>query len=213
MPQLAKSLQGAASLGVKVMVVHAETPPKGVKDKAARLNWETAIETSLLGLSPYLLAYGVDLAIENCGDRAELEMLVEAVQSLGIPGIGFNLDTGHAALHGMTLEADGAFHLPNAQGHSVFSLINQDTRPFQHHSLETFGTPGITLLLDVPRVENPAMQFDLMVCVAHDLAKELQVNLVDDHRVALSDNGIARIRAQITDVDRAFAFAALHDGE
>ena len=29
-------------------------------------------------------------------------MLVEAVQSLGIPGIGFNLDTGHAALHGMT---------------------------------------------------------------------------------------------------------------
>ena len=106
-----------------------------------------------------------------------------------------------AALHGMTLEADGAFHLPNAQGHSVFSLINQDTRPFQHHSLETFGTPGITLLLDVPRVENPAMQFDLMVCVAHDLAKELQVNLVDDHRVALSDNGIARIRAQITDVE------------
>jgi sugar phosphate isomerase/epimerase len=29
-------------------------------------------------------------------------MLVEAVQSLGLPGVGFNIDTGHAVLHGMT---------------------------------------------------------------------------------------------------------------
>ncbi len=106
-----------------------------------------------------------------------------------------------AALHGMTLEADGAFHALDAQGHSAFSLINQDSRPFQHHTLETFGTPGLTLLLDVPRVENPAAQFDQMVRVAHELAGELQVNLVDDHRVVLSDNGLARIRAQIAGVE------------
>ena len=106
-----------------------------------------------------------------------------------------------AALHGMTLEADGAFHSLDAHGHSAFNLINQDSQPFQHHTLETFGTAGITLLLDVPRVENPAMQFDRMVRVAHDLARELQVHLVDDHRVVLSDKGLARIRAQISDVE------------
>jgi FtsZ-interacting cell division protein ZipA len=106
-----------------------------------------------------------------------------------------------AALHGMTLEADGAFHALDAQGHSAFSLINQDSRPFQHHTLETFGTPGLTLLLDVPRVEDPAVQFDQMVRIAHELAGELQVNLVDDHRVVLSDNGLARIRAQIAAVE------------
>ena len=106
-----------------------------------------------------------------------------------------------AALHGMTLEADGAFHALDAQGHSAFSLINQDNRPFQHHTLETFGTPGLTLLLDVPRVEDPAVQFDQMVRIAHELAGELQVNLVDDHRVVLSDNGLARIREQIAAVD------------
>ena len=106
-----------------------------------------------------------------------------------------------AALHGMTLEADGAFHALDAQGHSAFSLINQDSRPFQHHTLETFGTPGLTLLLDVPRVEDPAVQFDQMVRIAHELAGELQVNLVDDHRVVLSDNGLARIRAQIAEVE------------
>ena len=106
-----------------------------------------------------------------------------------------------AALHGMTLEADGAFHLLDAQGHSVFSLTNQDSKPFQHHTLETSGTSGLTLLLDVPRVENPAVQFDAMVRIAHELARELQANLVDDHRVVLSDNGLARIRAQIAEVE------------
>ena len=106
-----------------------------------------------------------------------------------------------AALHGMKLEADGAFHLLNAQGHSLFSLINQDNKPFQHHTLETSGAAGITLLLDVPRVENPAAQFDQMVRVAHGMSKELQANMVDDHRVVLSDTGLARIREQIAAVE------------
>jgi FtsZ-interacting cell division protein ZipA len=106
-----------------------------------------------------------------------------------------------AGSHGMTLESDGAFHLLNAQGHSLFSLTNQDNQPFQHHTLGTFGTHGITLLLDVPRVENPVLNFDQMVTAAHELAGELQVNVVDDHRVVLSDTGLARIRAQIAEVE------------
>lgn len=105
-----------------------------------------------------------------------------------------------SALHGLKLEADGAFHFPDAQGHSRFSLINQNTRPFQHHTLETFSTPGITLLLDVPRVEHPAAQFDRMVAVAHEMAAQLQVNMVDDHRVMLSDAGLMRIHEQIEGV-------------
>lgn len=106
-----------------------------------------------------------------------------------------------AALQGMTLESDGAFHLLNAHGHSLFSLINQDSKPFQHHTLETFSTAGITLLLDVPRVDNPGNQFDQMMHVARELARELQVNVVDDHRAALSDNGLALIRARIAGVE------------
>lgn len=105
-----------------------------------------------------------------------------------------------AALHGMTLESDGAFHLLDTNGHSLFTLINKDTKPFQHHTLENFSTTGITLLLDVPRVEDPAKQFDSMVHVAHELAKELQLNLVDDHLVVLSETGLARIHAQIAEI-------------
>jgi hypothetical protein len=106
-----------------------------------------------------------------------------------------------AGQQGMTLESDGAFHLLDAQGHSLINLINQDTQPFQHHTLGTFTTPAITLLLDVPRVENPALQFDQMMRVAHELARELQVNVVDDHHVVLSDGSLARIRAQIAEVE------------
>ncbi|MDD2916185.1 MAG: cell division protein ZipA C-terminal FtsZ-binding domain-containing protein [Gallionella sp.] len=106
-----------------------------------------------------------------------------------------------AALLGMTLESDGAFHLLNAQGHSLFTLSNQDTKPFQNHTLETSGSAGVTLLLDVPRTLNPAAQFDLMVRAARDFAGELQVNLVDDHRVVLSDNGLALIRTRIAAIE------------
>jgi FtsZ-interacting cell division protein ZipA len=102
---------------------------------------------------------------------------------------------------GMTLEADGAFHLLDAHGQSMFSLINQNSVPFQRHTLETFSTAGITLLLDVPRVENPGNQFDQMIHAARELAKELQSSVVDDHRVLLNDSSLARIRAKITEVE------------
>lgn len=109
--------------------------------------------------------------------------------------------TQAAALQNMRLESDGAFHLLNAQGLSLFSLINQDTKPFQHHTLATASSAGITLLLDVPRVEDPTRQFDLMTRVAHELEQELQLNLVDDHRVVLSPSGLDMIRAQIAEVE------------
>jgi FtsZ-interacting cell division protein ZipA len=106
-----------------------------------------------------------------------------------------------AALQDMTLESDGAFHFLDAQGHSQFSLINRDSKPFQHHMLETFSTAGVTLLLDVPRVEDPGKQFDRMMRVARDLAKDLRVHVVDDHRVELTDNGLALIHARIAAVE------------
>jgi FtsZ-interacting cell division protein ZipA len=106
-----------------------------------------------------------------------------------------------AGMHGMTLEADGAFHLLDVHGNSLFSLINQDTVPFQHHTLDTFATGGITLLLDVPRVEDPTLRFDQMMLVANDLARGLQLSVVDDHRVPLGDKGLALSRAQIAGVE------------
>jgi FtsZ-interacting cell division protein ZipA len=107
-----------------------------------------------------------------------------------------------AIMQEMSLQADGAFHRFNGHGLSLFSLINQDTKPFQHHTLATSSSAGITLLLDVPRVADPAVQFDLMTQVAYGLAQELQLNVVDDHRVVLSASGLERIHAQIASVEK-----------
>lgn len=106
-----------------------------------------------------------------------------------------------AVLHGMRLESDGAFHLFDSRGHGLMTLINQDSKPFQHHTLEQSVTAGITLLLDVPRVEDPADNFDLLVKTAYQLAGELQLSLVDDNKLPLTDAGLARIRAQLVEVE------------
>jgi hypothetical protein len=106
-----------------------------------------------------------------------------------------------AALLDMKLESDGTFHLHDAAGRSVMTLVNQDARPFQSHTLAHFSTPGVTLLLDVPRVEHPAEVFDHLVHVGQSFARTLSANLVDDHRVPLSDAALARTRTQIVEVE------------
>ncbi len=106
-----------------------------------------------------------------------------------------------ASLQGMTLESDGALHAFNAAGQSLFHLINQDSAPFQHHTLAQASSSGLTLLLDVPRVANPVQQFAAMCEVAQHLARELQLSLVDDQGVVLSSSGLESIRAQIAAVE------------
>lgn len=109
---------------------------------------------------------------------------------------GVEIAQAAAALN-LSLEADGAFHLLNIQGHSLFSLINQQNELFQHHNLQNLRTSGVTLLLDVPRASDPLGQFDLMVSIALQLADALNLNLVDDYLKSLDEAGLAAIRAEI----------------
>lgn len=107
-----------------------------------------------------------------------------------------------AALHGMVLQADGAFHLLDAYGHTLFTLCNQDNAPFQHHTLEQMWITSLTLLLDVPRVEHPTQRFDEMAVFARNLAMDLHAAVVDDHQVALGEPGIAQIHDQVAAIEQ-----------
>ncbi|MDD4963685.1 MAG: cell division protein ZipA C-terminal FtsZ-binding domain-containing protein [Gallionella sp.] len=106
-----------------------------------------------------------------------------------------------AAAENMSLEADGAFHLLNIQGQSLFSLINQHNELFQHHTLQDLKTAGVTLLLDAPRASDPLGQFDLMLNLALALSNQLDVSLVDDYRMPLDEAGLDAIRAQLALVE------------
>jgi len=106
-----------------------------------------------------------------------------------------------AALHGFSLQADGAFHLLDASGHTRFSLANFDNNPFQHHTLNQMRINGLTSLLDVPRVEQPALCFDEMALLTRQVAMDLHAAVVDDRRVALGESSIAKIREQVAAIE------------
>ncbi len=106
-----------------------------------------------------------------------------------------------AAQHGMTLQADGAFHLTDENGQTVFSLGNYDNAPFQHHTLGQMWVNGLTLLLDVPRVERPVQRFDEMAVLARQLAMDLRAAVVDDLRMALGEPGFVQIRDHIAAIE------------
>lgn len=98
---------------------------------------------------------------------------------------------------GMSLQADGTFHLLNEQGATLFSFSASDGTHFQHHTLNQSRVDSLTLLLDIPRVSEPVHCFDAMVALAQELAITLRTTMVDDQRVALNEGAIAQIRAQV----------------
>ncbi|MFH0935044.1 MAG: cell division protein ZipA C-terminal FtsZ-binding domain-containing protein [Pseudomonadota bacterium] len=104
---------------------------------------------------------------------------------------------GAAQRLGMSLQADGTFHLLDESNGSIFILSASDGTSFQHHTLNQSRTDSLTLLLDIPRVNEPVRRFDEMVAVAAEIAGALRLTLVDDQRVALSEGAIAQIRAQV----------------
>lgn len=131
---------------------------------------------------------------------------VDQMIGLNILPAGENLLQGRdiaevAAHHGMTLQADGAFHLLDAQGRTLFSLSNFDNTPFQHHTLDQMPVIGLSLQLDVPRVEQPTRRFDEMAQLARAIGNDLRASVVDDNRMTLSDAAIAMIRAQVAAIE------------
>ncbi len=155
----------------------------------------------------------VDVALPDVTHAAvraqELDKFCAAVdQMIGLnilPG-GERLLSGSevarvAGQQGLSLQADGSFHLFDDHGHTLFSLGDCDNTPFQHHTLEQMRVGGLTLLLDVPRVEQPTQRFDQMAVLARQLAMDLHAAMVDDHRVALGEKGIALIREQVATVE------------
>ena len=144
---------------------------------------------------------------------AEVDQMI-GINLLPNGGITLGANEVAQATHtlGMGLQADGAFHLLDAHGYTLFSLCNVDSTPFQHHTFNHMRVKGLTLLLDVPRVEQPVLRFDDMVALARRLAQELGAAVVDDHRVILSDASLAQIREQIVAIECRMLAAGIQPG-
>lgn len=129
-----------------------------------------------------------------CSD-VDIQIAVNLVAT-GVPFAGTKL-RGLAEAVGMVLGSDGAYHLRDDSGQTLFTLGNLDPVPFSPEQLRQLQSPGLTLTLDIPRTLNPAHTFDRMISFAQHLSDKLDGRLVDDNRVPLSDRAISLIRSQI----------------
>ncbi len=119
------------------------------------------------------------------------------------------LKTGPAAIQGTRLrgvaEAAG-FRLTDAgrfdwvqeeNGTVLYSMQNFRAEPFNADNLRMSATPGVVMLLDVPRVTEPVRVFDQMKLAAKRMTLTLDATLVDDNRRVLDDGALAAIRQQV----------------
>lgn len=102
-----------------------------------------------------------------------------------------------AETHGMVLGRDGGFHLRNAQGHTVWRLVNRDPRPFAQSGLGQMTVDGVTFLLDVPLVDAAADRLSPMFDAAATLARELGARVLDDNGAPLGPQQLGRIAREL----------------
>ena len=103
LPKLRDGIDNAARLAAEVMVVHAAGNKLDMAQAENRRARADALNTTIAPLAEYASSKGIVIAIENCGPLTDLEFLVEVVGALNLPNVGFNIDTGHAVLHGLDI--------------------------------------------------------------------------------------------------------------
>jgi FtsZ-interacting cell division protein ZipA len=120
---------------------------------------------------------------------------------------------GVAEAAGFRLTAGGNFeYLQEETGAVLCTLQNYKQEPFTVESLRVLSTPGVVLIIDVPRVADPVRVFDQMRLTAKRLAQTLEGVLVDDNRRPLDDASLAAIRTQVQATAAALREANIDPG-
>lgn len=104
---------------------------------------------------------------------------------------------GIAEASGMQLHEDGAFHYTTESGDTLFTLVNDDHRPFTPALLRTAFISGVSFQMDVPRVRNCPEAFNQMVLLARKMESSLAGLLIDDNRQPLNTEAMDTIREQL----------------
>ena len=103
-----------------------------------------------------------------------------------------------AEASGFTLARDGTYQYCDERGTVLYSLSNQESAPFSVDAIKQLTTHGLTLLFDVPRIPNGLRAFDQMILFARQLTDSLKGLMVDDNLRPLSDEGVAKIKQQLS---------------
>lgn len=105
----------------------------------------------------------------------------------------------------LRLAGDGCFHAQDGQGNTLFTLGNLEPGLFASGGMHGLLTHGLTLVIDVPRVENGPEAFDRMMRTAAGLAEGLSGAVVDDNRAPFGAEAAGMIRSQIAQFQERMA--------
>jgi len=119
---------------------------------------------------------------------------------------------GVAEASGFRHDPAGQFEYVDEVGNVLWRLQNYRQEPFTVDNLRVLTTPGIVLLIDVPRVADPVRVFDQMRLIAKRLAQTLEGVLVDDNRRPLDDAALSAIRDQVQATASALRAAHIEPG-
>jgi FtsZ-interacting cell division protein ZipA len=108
--------------------------------------------------------------------------------------------------------ANGVFLMEDPQGAGLFALENMQGDPFDPERLKATTVNGVTLLLDVPRLEQGVKVFDRMIETGRELAISLGGSLVDDNRSAVTEAGLEQIRNQLRHIYAAMEARGIRAG-
>jgi hypothetical protein len=118
----------------------------------------------------------------------------------GLPGTKLR---GLLESAGFQLESSGRFILRAEDGTVLLVAGSIDDDPLSVERLRAAPVPGLSLVLDVPRVPAASRAFERMLEVSHQLAKALDATVVDDNRARLTEAGVKVIRQQLRNVHAA----------
>ena len=143
---------------------------------------------------------------------ADVDLLVglNVVATTGEPFSGTKVRSCAEAA-GFRLE-NGIFRCEDAQGARLFSLENQQGDAFDPDRLATSTIDGVTLLLDVPRLDQGVKVFDQMLDTGRQLANSLGGTLVDDNRTPVTEAGLEQIRNQLRHIYAAMEARGIRAG-
>ncbi|HTS55627.1 MAG TPA: cell division protein ZipA C-terminal FtsZ-binding domain-containing protein [Burkholderiales bacterium] len=112
---------------------------------------------------------------------------------------------------GFRLE-NGNFRLADVTGRPLFTMESQQGEPFDLDRLSSTTMNGVTLLLDVPRLEQGVKVFDQMIDTGKQIADALGGTLVDDNRTPVTEAGLEQIRNQLRGIYTAMEARGIDAG-
>ena len=103
----------------------------------------------------------------------------------------------------MTLDNAGVYQRRSERGEIVYALCNHEDTPFSANQMNSVQTHGVTLLFEVPRVDNGLAAFAELAQFGQQLANALGGKLVDDNIRPLSPAGVEKIQTQLVHIYQA----------